>query len=96
MNLYIRGDLLTSSYSFLCLTDEASPLLKILTLHKNSSDTAAPSGTAWVQGWVPPEGPLHHPHTAPADMGNCPKLREASPAFDPLPLSLLSQSESKY
>lgn len=30
-------------------------------------DTAAPSSTRWVQGWVLPEGPLHHQDTAPVD-----------------------------
>lgn len=58
-----------SNYSSLCLIDEDSPWLKILTLHKNSLGTAAPSSTMWVQGWVLPEGPLHCPHTVPLDMG---------------------------
>lgn len=85
-----------SNYSSLCLIDEASPLLKILTLHKNSLDTAAPSSTMWVQGWVLPDAPPTTGTLLLWTWGNCPKLRKASPAFALLPRSLVSQSESKY
>lgn len=74
-----------SNYSSLCIIDEDSPLLKILTLHKKSSDTAAPSSTTWVQGWVFPEGPLHHPQSAPVDVSKLSRAQEGISCFCSVP-----------
>lgn len=87
MNLSICGKLLTPNYSPLTFIDEAPPVLKILAVPKNSLDTEAQLSTAWVQGRVPPEGTLHHPHTTLADMGNLSQAREGIACFDPFPRS---------